>query len=201
MLRWLTGKPEKDGPMWLIVGLGNPGEQYDKTRHNIGFHCIKHLAERHHLAFDRKRSQARLAEGNIAGQRVALAKPYTFMNLSGRAVVGLCNWYKLDPAQELLVIYDDLDLPFGKLRIRQRGSAGTHNGMKSIINLTGRQDFPRLRVGIGSPPPRWDTSSYVLGNFTAEERKQLPDIYDRAADALELVLREGLVAAMNQFNA
>jgi PTH1 family peptidyl-tRNA hydrolase len=187
--------------MWLVVGLGNPGEEYARTRHNIGFQCVKHLADRHGLQFTSKRAQARLAEGTIGGQRVVLARPFTFMNLSGRAVVGLRSWYKLDPAQELLVIYDDLDLPFGKLRLRQRGSAGTHNGMKSIVGLLGTQDFPRLRVGIGSPPPRWDTKSYVLGRFSKEEEEQLPALCDTVADAVEHVLREGFVAAMNRYNA
>jgi PTH1 family peptidyl-tRNA hydrolase len=123
------------------------------------------------------------------------------MNLSGQAVVGLRGWYKIDPATELLVIYDDLDLPFGKLRLRQRGSAGTHNGMKSIIGLLGSQEFPRLRVGIDRPPPNWDVKSYVLGRFTPEERGQLPDLYEQVADAVELVMREGLTTAMNRYNA
>lgn len=187
--------------MWLIVGLGNPGEEYAKTRHNIGFQCLKHLAQRHGLDFSGKRAHARIAEGHIAGQRVVLAKPVTYMNLSGQAVSGLRSWYKIDPTQELLVIYDDLDLPFGKLRIRQRGSAGTHNGMRSIVGQLGNQDFPRLRVGIGQVPPGRDTVSYVLGRFTKEEEEQLPALYDTVADALELLLREGLIAAMNRYNA
>jgi PTH1 family peptidyl-tRNA hydrolase len=209
--RWLTrvfapepSEPEQSeyNPMWLIVGLGNPGEEYSRTRHNIGFECLKHLAQRHGLEFRAKRAKARLAEGHIAGQKVVLAKPFTYMNLSGQAVSGLRNWYKIEPTSELLVIYDDLDLPFGKLRLRQRGSAGTHNGMKSIIGQLGGQEFARLRVGIGSPPPEWsDTKSYVLGRFTREEQTDLPDIYDRAADAVELVLREGVTTAMNQVNA
>jgi PTH1 family peptidyl-tRNA hydrolase len=187
--------------VWLIVGLGNPGESYAQTRHNIGFQCVNYLARRHNLEFSGKRAHARIAEGHIAGQRVALAKPVTYMNLSGQAVSGLRSWYKIDPAQELLVIYDDLDLPFGKLRLRQRGSAGTHNGMKSIIGQLGNQDFPRLRVGIGQPPPSYDTIGYVLGRFNKEESAELPDLYERVADAIELVLGEGLTAAMNKYNA
>ncbi len=135
--------------MWLIVGLGNPGEEYTKTRHNIGFQCVNEVARRHGLDFSKKQSKARIAEGQIAGQRVALVKPFTFMNLIGQSVVGLCNWYKITPAERLLVIYDDLDLPFGALRLRERGSAGTHNGMKSIVGLLGSQEFPRIRFGIG----------------------------------------------------
>jgi PTH1 family peptidyl-tRNA hydrolase len=186
--------------MWLIIGLGNPGEEYAATRHNIGFQCVNHLAKQHGLDFRSKRAKARIAEGNIAGQRVVLARPFTYMNLSGQAVVGLRNWYKIDPARELLIIYDDLDLPFGKLRLRQRGGPGTHNGMKSIIGLLGSQDFPRLRVGIGSPPPQWDTKGYVLGRFTSEEQDALPDLYERVATATETILRDGFTAAMNEFN-
>ena len=186
--------------MWLIVGLGNPGEQYAKTRHNLGFQCASELARRHGLDFDKKIAKSRVAEGQIAGQRVALAKPFTYMNAIGQAVVGLSNWYKIAPAQELLVIYDELDLPFGVLRLRERGSAGTHNGMKSVVGQLGTQAFPRLRIGIGQGPPGRDAASYVLGRFTREEQEQVPDLVARAADAAEVVLREGLIAAMNRFN-
>lgn len=186
--------------MWLIVGLGNPGEEYSKTRHNIGFQCVNYLASRHGLAFDDKRAKSRVAEGHVAGQRVVLAKPFTFMNASGQAVVGLCQWYKLNPERELLVIYDDLDLPFGALRLRERGSSGTHNGMRSIVSLLGSQVFPRLRVGIDPVPPGWDAAKYVLSRFRREEEERLPDVQARVADAVELVLREGLTAAMNRYN-
>jgi PTH1 family peptidyl-tRNA hydrolase len=186
--------------MWLIVGLGNPGEEYAKTRHNLGFQCVNELARRHSLGFDGKRAKSRVAEGQIAGQRVVLAKPFTYMNLIGQAVVGLCQWYKVAPAQELLVIYDDLDLPFGVLRLRERGSAGTHNGMKSLIGQLGSQTFPRIRVGIGQGPPGRDAAKYVLGRFTRHEESQLPDIQARVADAVEVILREGFTAAMNRFN-
>lgn len=186
--------------MWVIVGLGNPGEEYAKTRHNIGFQCVSVLAERYGMRFDGKRAKARVAEGVIAGQRVALAKPFTFMNVIGQAVVGLCQWYKAVPAQELLVIYDDLDLPFGVLRLRERGSAGTHNGMKSIVGQLGSQHFPRIRVGIGQGPPGRDAASYVLGRFHREEEQQLPEIRARVADAIEIILRSGFTAAMNAYN-
>ncbi len=186
--------------MWLIIGLGNPGTQYSGTRHNIGFACVKYLAMRHGLEFSRKQAHARVAEGTIAGQRVALAKPITYMNHSGQAVTGLCRWYKIDHASELVVIYDDMDLPFGKLRLRQQGSAGTHNGMKSIIAQLGSQNFLRLRVGIGQPPPGWDAVGYVLGRFSPEEEQALPDLYNRVADAIELALTRGFVMAMNRYN-
>lgn len=187
--------------MWIIVGLGNPGEEYAKTRHNIGFQCVAELAGRHGLSFDGKRAKARIAEGQIAGQRVVLAKPFTYMNNIGQAVVGLCQWYKAAPERELLVIYDDLDLPFGVLRLRERGSSGTHNGMRSIVSLLGSQAFARLRVGIGQGPPGRDAAKYVLGRFTREEQAHLPEIRARAADAIEVVVREGLIVAMNRYNA
>lgn len=186
--------------MWLIVGLGNPGEEYAKTRHNIGFQVVAELARRHGLAFESKRAKSRIAEGHIRGQRAALVKPFTFMNVIGHAVVGLCQWYKVAPEHELLVIYDDLDLPFGALRLRERGSPGTHNGMRSVVNQLGTQAFPRLRVGIGQGPPGRDAAAYVLGRFTREEEAQLPDVVSRAADAAEMIVREGLIAAMNRYN-
>jgi len=182
------------------MGLGNPGEEYTKTRHNIGFQCVNELARRHSLDFSAKIAKSRVATGTLAGQRVALAKPFTYMNVIGQAAVGLCQWYKVAPAENLLVIYDDLDLPFGVLRLRERGSAGTHNGMKSIVSQLGSQAFPRIRVGIGQGPPGRDAASYVLGRFTREEETALPEIYARTADAVETILREGFVAAMNRYN-
>jgi PTH1 family peptidyl-tRNA hydrolase len=185
----------------LVVGLGNPGEEYAKTRHNLGFQVVNLLAQRHGLEWSDKRAKARLAVGPIGGQRVVLAKPFTYMNDSGQAVVGLRQWYKLDLASELLVIYDELDLPFGALRLRMRGSAGTHNGMRSIVRLLGTEEFPRLRIGIGAGPPGRDAARYVLSRFTPEEEQALPGILERAADAVELIAREGFVAAMNRVNA
>ena len=186
--------------MYLIVGLGNPGDTYVKHRHNVGFQSVKYLADRHGLSFGEKQSKARIASGIIRGQRVVLAKPFTFMNGSGEAVAPLVRWHKLEPRNELLVIYDDLDLPFGALRIRANGSAGGQNGMKSIIQQLGTQEFPRLRVGIGRPPQGWDPRDYVLGNWSREQAEDLPDLYARVADAVELFVSEGLVAAMNRFN-
>jgi PTH1 family peptidyl-tRNA hydrolase len=186
--------------VWLIVGLGNPGEEYAKTRHNIGFQCVNEVARRHGLDFGKKLAKARVAEGQIGGQRVALAKPFTYMNVIGQAVVSLSQWYKVAPAQELLVIYDELDLPFGVLRLRERGSAGTHNGMKSVVGLLGSQVFPRLRIGIGQGPPGRDAASYVLGRFTREEEAALPELHARVADAVEVILREGFTVAMNRYN-
>jgi peptidyl-tRNA hydrolase, PTH1 family len=186
--------------MWLIVGLGNPGLQYAHTRHNIGFDTLDTLAGRYSFELRGKRANSLIGEGQIAGQRVALVKPQTFMNLSGQAVSALRSWYKIEPARDLLVIYDDMDLPFGRLRFRERGSAGTHNGMRSIIGQLGGNEFPRLRVGIGQPPGKMDAAAYVLSRFSKDEQVQLRELLDRSADAVELVLREGLTAAMNRYN-
>jgi PTH1 family peptidyl-tRNA hydrolase len=187
--------------VWLIVGLGNPGEEYRLTRHNIGFRCLDAIAARYGMSFSDRRAKSLVAQGNIAGERVVLAKPQTFMNLSGEAVVGLRQWYKIDPEHELLVVYDDLDLPFGTLRLRARGSAGTHNGMRSIVQLLGSQVFPRLRVGIDRVPPRWDAARYVLSRFSADEEAQIEGLTAQVDDAVGLIVREGLVAAMNRVNA
>ncbi|NJN18491.1 MAG: aminoacyl-tRNA hydrolase [Oscillochloris sp.] len=186
--------------MWLIVGLGNPGSKYANTRHNIGFDCLDMLAERHRLEFRGKRANSLIAEGTIGATKVALVKPQTFMNLSGQAVSNLRNWYKLDPAREILVIYDDMDLPFGKIRLRERGSAGTHNGMRSIVGQLGNGEFPRLRVGIDAPPGRMDPAAYVLARFGKDQEAELPTLRDTVADATELVIREGVIAAMNRYN-
>ena len=186
--------------MWLIVGLGNPGEEYAQTRHNIGFQCLQSYARRHQLAFDGKRAHARIAEGTFAGQRIALAKPFTYMNNSGQAVVGLKQWYKINAAEDLLIVYDDVDLPFGSLRLRERGSAGTHNGMRSTIAQLGSQDFRRIRIGIGPLPAGWQLANFVLGRFTRDEQQQLPEICERAVDALDVIIRDGFSTAMNRFN-
>ncbi|GAB4189671.1 MAG: aminoacyl-tRNA hydrolase [Roseiflexaceae bacterium] len=187
--------------MWLIVGLGNPGEEYRNTRHNIGFRCVDEIAARYGMTFSDRRSKALVAQGTIAGQRVALAKPQTYMNASGESVVGLKQWYKIAPEDELLVIYDDLDLPFGVLRLRARGSAGTHNGMRSIVGLLGSQNFPRLRVGIDPVPPHWDAARYVLSRFNNDEEAQIADLCGRVAQAVEQIVRDGVTSAMNQINA
>ncbi len=184
--------------MWLIVGLGNPGEQYDQTRHNIGFRCVQTIGQRHGLKFDSKRNDARIAEGSIDGQRVVLARPQTFMNLSGHAVSGLVRWYKIDPARAVLIIFDELDLPFATLRLREKGSAGTHNGMKSVVAQLGSQEVPRLRVGVGPTPPGWDTSAYVLGRFNREEAAAIPALCDRVADTVDTIVRDGITLAMSR---
>ena len=187
--------------MLLVVGLGNPGDNYEKTRHNIGFRCVDELARRYQLSFRSHRGSAVVAEGNIRGQRMVLAKPQTFMNRSGQSVVALRQWYKVALDNELIVIYDDVDLPFGALRLRTRGGPGTHNGMRSVVALLGTQDFLRIRVGIDPVPPNWDASSYVLGRFSREQESEIPELCGRVADAVEMSVSAGFTAAMNQFNA
>jgi PTH1 family peptidyl-tRNA hydrolase len=184
---------------YLIVGLGNPGPKYAANRHNVGFHCVERLALAHDLTFDRRQKRARVARGTIQGQRVVLAKPQTFMNKSGRAVVPLAHFYKVH-LERLLVIYDDLDLPLGTVRLRPEGGSGGHKGMRSIIEHLGTQDFSRLRIGIGRPPGRMDPAAYVLQDFSAEEEELLVETLERAVDAIEAWMTEGVEVAMNQYN-
>ena len=187
------------GRTHLIVGLGNPGPEYSGSRHNVGFQCVRWLAKKHGLSFDGARAHARIAQGAILGKPVVLARPQTFMNLSGQAVKGLLQWLRLTPA-EIVVFHDDLDLPLGRIRLRPGGSAGGHRGIRSIIDSLGAQDFARLRVGIGRPEGN-DAIDYVLGDFTAAERQIMAESYARAAEAVACILAEGLEVAMNRFNA
>ena len=178
--------------MFVIVGLGNPGRKYMHTRHNVGFDAIDVLAQKHDIAINRLRCKAVVGEGRIAGERVVLAQPQTYMNLSGESVVQLCNWYKPED-DHLIVVFDDVDLPEGKLRFRPSGSAGTHNGMRNIIYLLGRDNFPRLRVGIGRPPEGWDMKDWVLAGYdTAELRKTMFDAYMNAADVIAELIAKGV---------
>ncbi|MDA0672481.1 MAG: aminoacyl-tRNA hydrolase [Cyanobacteria bacterium] len=188
----------------LIVGLGNPGDKYDKTRHNIGFEVVDALAQRWQIAVgQQKKFQGLYGDGRaIAGRKVGLLKPQTYMNRSGQSVRAVVDWYKLEPAQ-VLVIYDDMDLATGRIRMRLSGSAGGHNGMKSIIAHLGGQDFPRLRVGIGRTTiPGSDRAvvSHVLGRPSPEEQAHMAEVVQLAADAVERSLREGVEKAMSLFN-
>lgn len=185
--------------MKLIVGLGNPGRKYAKNRHNVGFQCVDALATVYALSFDKMQFKALTAQGEIEGVAVVLAKPLTFMNLSGQSVRSLMQWYKVC-LEDLLVVYDDLDLPLGRLRMRAGGGAGGHKGMLSIIQALGTQEFPRLRVGIGRPV-KGDPEIYVLRNFTRTQLKLMKPAYDEAVAAMVCFLREGITAAMNRFNA
>jgi PTH1 family peptidyl-tRNA hydrolase len=183
----------------LIVGLGNPGRKYAGNRHNIGFQCLDRLAEAWGLSFSRRKHKALLAQGEIAGLKVVLAKPQTFMNLSGDAVERLARFYRVSP-ESILVIHDDLDLPVGRIRVRPEGGAGGHKGMESIIEHLGTNGFPRLRVGIGRPTHN-DPVDYVLGDFGPDERIAINEAYERAVSAVELWLAEGIVAVMNRYNS
>lgn len=177
--------------MYVIVGLGNPGDKYARTRHNVGFDVLELLAQRLNISFNKLKCKARIAEGRIGNERVALAQPQTFMNLSGESVVELMNWYKIEP-DHLVVVYDDIDLEPGHVRFRAKGSSGTHNGMRSIIYLLDRDDFPRVRVGTGRAPKGWDLADWVLSAYkTPEERKTAYDSYLDACDIIEKLVNEG----------
>jgi PTH1 family peptidyl-tRNA hydrolase len=185
----------------VVVGLGNPGEGYASTRHNVGFQVASRLAKRARAEFALKAADSRIAEGSIDGVRVAIARPQTFMNDSGRAVRKLLDRYRLQPS-ELLVVFDEVDLPLGKIRLREKGGPGTHNGMRSIVSAIG-EDFPRLRVGVAPADPLreiGDLVQYVLDPFAADERAVAETSLARAAEAAEVALREGTEAAMTKFN-
>src|SRR5258708_5932482 len=184
---------------YLIVALGNPGREYEKTRHNIGFRCVDAIAAAHGLTFSRRQSKALVADGMIAGKKVLLAKPQTFMNLSGEAVQALITFYKI-PVSNLLVISDDMDIPVGTLRIREKGGAGGQKGLKSISEHLGTQEFARLRFGIGRPPGRMDPAAYVLQDFDKSNAILVIETLDRVVKAIEVWLRFGLPIMMTRFN-
>jgi PTH1 family peptidyl-tRNA hydrolase len=185
---------------YLIVGLGNPGREYEDTRHNIGFRCVDALAKAHGLTYDaKKKSKAKTAEGPIAGKRALIAKPQAFMNLSGASVQGLAAFYQIPP-ERIIVLFDDLDLTPGTLRIRQKGGSGGHRGLTDIIQRLGTQDFPRIRVGIGRPPGKMDPAAFVLQRFSADELPLIEQVVDRAIKAIETWIAEGIDASMNRYN-
>jgi len=185
--------------IFLIVGLGNPGARYDNTRHNIGFMAVDRLAKRHGLTLAKVEHKAHTASSTIAGRKVMLAKPMTFMNLSGESVAPLARFYKIPP-ENIIVLHDDLDIAFGTLRIRKTGSSGGQNGLKSIIERLGTQDIPRIRIGIGRPPGRMNPADYVLQAFKGDDAIIAMEVGDRAADAVEAWLRTDLETAMNRYN-
>lgn len=186
--------------MFLIAGLGNPGRQYEKTRHNMGFDTIDELIDRHRIPQGGIAHKAMYGKGMIAGEKVLAVKPLTYMNLSGEAIREYVNYYKMDPETELIVIYDDIDLDPGQIRIRKKGSAGGHNGIKSIIAQIGTQNFYRIKVGVGAKPKGWDLADYVLGRFSPEERELVDKAICDAADAVEMILKDGIEATMNHYN-
>lgn len=186
--------------MFIIVGLGNPGKEYVNTRHNAGFMAIDSLADEFGIDVTTKKHKALIGKGTINGYKVVLAKPQTFMNLSGESVRELLDFYKVDETVELIIIYDDITLDVGGIRVRKNGSAGGHNGIKSIIAHVGHQDFRRIRVGIGEKPPKMDLADWVLGHFKKEDEENLKEGIDNAKKALKLLLEDEIDEAMNRFN-
>lgn len=185
--------------LFVIAGLGNPGSKYDSTRHNVGFNAIDFLSGATGIKVNKVKHKALIGDGTINGERVLLVKPQTFMNLSGESIREIIEWYKL-PLARLTVIYDDIDLPVGRLRIRPSGSAGTHNGMRSVIYQLQSDAFPRIRIGIDKAPEGWDLADYVLGRFSPEDRKTVDTSVEKAANAAIAIITEGVNVAMNKFN-
>ncbi len=186
--------------MFIIAGLGNPKREYDDTRHNVGFMLVDALAEKYDISVMDIRSRAMTGKGIINGRKVILAKPLTFMNLSGEAIRGLTDYYKIDHGTELIVVSDDIALPPGQIRVRERGSAGGHNGLKNIIQNLGSGDFQRIRIGVGEKPKGYDLADYVLGHFSKEEKPLILEGIKKAMKAAELILEGGIQQAMNEFN-
>ena len=186
--------------MYIIAGLGNPGRQYAHTRHNVGFDAIDVLAEKYNIKVENAKGRALTGSGRIEGQSVLLVKPLTYMNLSGESIRALTDFYKIDETSQLIVIYDDISLPPGQLRIREKGSAGGHNGIKSIISHLGGQEFLRIKVGVGEKPAGWDLADYVLCRMSAEEQQQIGETAAQAAEAAVCIIEQGLGKAMNRFN-
>lgn len=199
MLNIFGRRKNEESVMKLVVGLGNPTARYDKTRHNVGFEVIDALADKYNIALDTMKHKGMYGKGKIDGQSVILLKPMTFMNLSGESVALVSGYYKVAP-EDIIVIYDDINLDVGRLRIREKGSAGGHNGMKNIIAHLGTEEFPRLRIGVGMKPPKMDLADYVLSHFSEEEQALMNQGYDKACEALKLLLLNDIPQAMNQYN-
>lgn len=185
--------------MYLIAGLGNPTKEYDKTRHNVGFSVIDVLADKYRIDVSEKKHKALCGRGAIEGQKVILVKPQTFMNLSGESIREVVDYYKIE-AEDIIIIYDDISLEPGQLRIRLKGSAGGHNGIKNIIAHLGSQEFPRIKVGVGAKPPRMDLADYVLSRFSKEEQPLMEEAFKEAAEAAVMMMTEGAEKAMNHYN-
>lgn len=186
--------------MYIIVGLGNPGKEYENTRHNIGFRVIDSIAEEHRIPVVEIKHRARIGKGYINGEKVILAKPLTYMNLSGESVRALTDYYKVDTETELIVVYDDISMDVGQLRIRKKGSAGGHNGIKSIISHLGSDVFQRIKMGVGDKKPGYDLADYVLGHFGKEEQETIAQSVQNASAAVAMILSDGADAAMNVYN-
>ena len=194
-------KPTASGPVeWMIVGLGNPGKEYENTRHNAGFICMDAISKKLGVAVNKSKYKALIAETMIADKRVLLMLPQTYMNLSGEAVSAAASFYKIPP-QQILVISDDISLDVGKMRVRRKGSHGGQKGLKSITEQIGSSDFPRIKIGVGQKPhPEYDLAAWVLSNFTADERKAIADVAEKSVDACRLIISGKTDEAMNRFN-
>ena len=198
---WLRRKKQKEEKiMYVIAGLGNSTAKYEKTRHNVGFDVIDRLAEKYNIRVSDNRQKALCGTGIIEGEKVLLVKPQTFMNLSGESIGAILNFYKVEPETNLIVIYDDISLEPGRLRIRKKGSAGGHNGIKNIIAHTGTQEFLRIKVGVGEKPQGRDLADYVLGRFSKEDREKVEDAFERAVEAVSYMVKGETDKAMNLFN-
>ena len=185
--------------MYLIVGLGNPEAEYARTRHNMGVDVVNELADKYKIAISREKYQGLYGSGEIEGEKVVLLKPQTYMNLSGDSVVEFVNFYKID-SDKVIVIYDDIDTEPGRIRLRAKGGPGTHNGMKSVVSRLGTENFPRVRVGIGTPEFKNDLINYVIGNVKDDEYEVLKEGINKAADAVVSIIKDGIDNAMNKFN-
>ncbi len=202
ILGWVKREPDKkedDRVMYIIAGLGNPTREYEKTRHNVGFEVIDVLADMLGTTVEEKKFKGCYGRGIIGGEKVLLLKPQTFMNLSGESIRAASDFYKVDP-EHIIIIYDDISLYVGQLRIRKKGSAGGHNGIKNLIAHLGTQEFPRIKVGVGDKPKKMDLADYVLSRFSKEDRAAMEDAFKEAAKAVEVMITEGMDIAMNQFN-
>ena len=186
--------------MFLIAGLGNPGMKYDGTYHNMGFDVVTELIDRYDIPPSGTAMKSLYGRGRIGGEQVILIKPLTYMNLSGEAVQQFVHYYRIDPAKELIVIYDDIDLSPGQIRIRERGSAWSHNGMKSVISCLGTDNFCRIRIGVGARPEGWDLADFVLSRPQADERAAIDSAISDAADAVAMILKGGINDAMSKYN-
>lgn len=185
--------------MYIIMGLGNPGKKYENTRHNAGFDVVDELAKRLNVSIDKIKHKALIGEARVGTEKVILVKPQTYMNLSGETAISISQFYKMD-LDKLIVVYDDIDLDIGKLRIRKKGSAGSHNGMKSIIKCLGSQDFPRVRVGVSKPEPGRALADFVLSRVPKDRQNDMDLAIEKAASTVEEIIRSGLDVAMNKYN-
>lgn len=190
---------KRNDKMYIIIGLGNPGRKYIGTRHNIGFDAVTRIADDYNISLNIKKHKAIIGTGFIEGEKVVLAQPQTYMNLSGESVRALVDYYKVD-TEDIIVIYDDIDLDIGQLRIRRRGSAGGHNGIKDIIKHLGTQEFPRIKIGVGSKPKEWDLADYILSKFNDEENVIIRDALKQASDGVRTMITSGIGEAMNIYN-